>query len=125
MQLQATSASTPEDLVQRFAQHVRARDLERLLDLYEPAALFITPSGEAMRGRDAIRTALAGLLSLEPSFEVTPLDVRVADDTALVSNAWILSGRAPDGLDVHQAGRSMIVMRRQSEGHWLMLIDRP
>jgi ketosteroid isomerase-like protein len=49
----------------------------------------------------------------------------VVDGTALASNDWTLTARAPDGEAIRQTGRSTVVMRQQRDGGWRMLIDKP
>jgi ketosteroid isomerase-like protein len=52
-------------------------------------------------------------------------EVLVADDIALVMNDWSLVGTAPDGSEVTQGGRSSDVLRRQPDGRWLVVVDKP
>ena len=51
--------------------------------------------------------------------------VLVAGDVALVVNDWVLTGAAPDGSAVRQTGRSADVVRKQPDGRWLVVIDKP
>ena len=117
--------TTPEALMQSFAACVHAGDLDRLVALYEPSAVFEPRPGVVVEGRDAIGGALAGMLALRPRMEVTPVQVLRADDIALVVNDWAMTGTAPDGSVVRQGGRSADVVRRQTDGTWLVLVDKP
>lgn len=116
---------TPEALMQTFAAHVHARDLDALTGLYEPDAVFMPEPGTILTTPAEIRAALAAMLSLAPTMVVTPGQVLVAGDVALVQNDWSMTGTAPDGTLVTQDGRSADVVRRQADGTWRVLIDRP
>jgi uncharacterized protein (TIGR02246 family) len=116
---------TPEDLLQRFSGYVGEGDLDRLMALYEPDAVFAPAPGVLHEGKDAIRGALAAMLALSPTLETRVLEVHTAADTALAIVEWTMRGTAPDGSPVSQGGRSSDVLRRQPDGSWRVLIDRP
>jgi uncharacterized protein (TIGR02246 family) len=117
--------STPEALMRAFTERVHARDLDGLVALYEPSAVFEPQPGVVVRGRAAIRQALADLLALRPTMVAKIVQVLEADDVALVVNEWNLTGTGPDGNEVRQGGRSADVVRRQRDGSWLVLVDKP
>jgi uncharacterized protein (TIGR02246 family) len=108
-----------------FTDRVHAGDLDGLVALYEPLAVFEPRPGVVVYGRDAIREALAALLALRPRMVARVVQVLEADDVALVVNEWNLTGTAPDGSEVRQGGRSADVVRRQTDGSWLVLVDKP
>ena len=116
---------SPEELMARFTECVAARDLDRLLELYEPDAVFVPQPDAVHRGREAIRAALAAMLELAPTLETRIREVHAAGDLALVIADWSLRGRAPDGTPVTQAGRSADVLRRQADGSFRVAIDHP
>jgi uncharacterized protein (TIGR02246 family) len=111
--------------MERFTRCVHGRDLDALMALYEPDALFTPRPGVVLRGRDAIRAALGEMLALSPTMESTVREVHEVGDIALVVNDWKMRGRAPDGTEVTQGGTSADVLRRQSDGSWRVLIDHP
>ena len=117
--------STPEALMTTFAHHLNAGDLDGLVDLYDVAAVFEPSPGVVVHGRSQIRDALEQLLALRPVLTSHVEEVLAAEDTALVVNAWSLVGTAPDGTEVTQSGRSADVLRRQPDGRWLVVIDKP
>lgn len=116
---------SPEELIARFGAHVAARDLDALVSLYEPSAVFVPEPGVVVAGHDAIRGALASLLSVGPTIESVVAEVHTAGDTALVIVDWRMRGVAPDGSAVDRTGRSADVLRRQGDGTWRVLVDHP
>jgi uncharacterized protein (TIGR02246 family) len=121
----AVDTTTPEALMRSFTDRVHAGDLDGLVALYEPAAVFEPQPGVVVEGHEAIRQALAELLALQPRMVAETVEVLQADDVALVINEWTMTGTSPDGTEVRQGGRSTDVVRRQPGGGWLVLVDKP
>ncbi len=121
----ARGLSTPTETMSSFVEHVHGGDLDSLIKLYEPDAVFRPSSGEVLTGTDEIRAGLAQLLALNPTMNVEVSQVLSSGDTALVVNHWSMTGTAPDGTEVTDGGRSADVLRRRPDGRWLVLIDHP
>ena len=119
------ATTTPEQVIERFAALLANGDIDALVDLYEPEAVFAPRPGEAVTGHDAIREALGGLVELRPQLDGEIRDVLVSDDTALISNRWGLRGTGPDGAPVEMGGTSADVLRRDPDGAWRIVIDNP
>ena len=119
------STDTPEGTILRFSALLADRDLDALVDLYEPDAAFAPQPGDSVSGREAIREALRPFLALEPRMTGEVERVLTAGETALVANRWTLSGRQPDGSPVELAGVSADVLRRRPDGSWGIAIDDP
>jgi uncharacterized protein (TIGR02246 family) len=110
-----TTAQTPEDITRLFVERVNAGDAEGLADLYEPDAVIAFPPGELTQGRAAIVKLYEGMLAQKPHFEYEePLTTLISGDIALTAT------EAQD-----DAGARAQVARRQPDGSWLRLLDRP
>ena len=120
-----TDLSTPEALMRTFSARLNDGDLDGLVALYEPDAAFEPQPGAVVQGHAAIRAALAQLLALRPTMTAETVQVLVGGDVALVANEWSMTGTAPDGTAVRQSGRSADVVRRQPDGRWLVVVDKP
>lgn len=46
-------------------------------------------------------------------------------DLALMSFRWTLTGMSPEGEPVEQNGTAAVVLRRQSQGGWLVVLENP
>ena len=119
------SDQRPEAVIERFSELLAERELDAMVELYEPDATFAPQPGESVSGRDAIRSALEAFLAVQPRMTGTIEKVLRAGDTALVTNRWSLSGTAPDGSPVEMAATSADVLRRRSDGSWGIVIDDP
>lgn len=107
-------AEQPEDLSRLFVERANAGDAEGLSALYEPDAVLAFPSGHVTVGREAIRAAYEQLLANRPHF--TPgqqLPTLRNGDLALTATR--LAG----------GGATAEVARRQPDGTWLWILDRP
>jgi ketosteroid isomerase-like protein len=108
-------ALEPEDLSRLFVERANARDIEGLVALYEPDAVLATPDGGAVHGEAEIRRFYAALTAPAPRF--APGEQHPAlrlGDLALTST------RLPGG-----AGATAEVARRQPDGTWRWVLDRP
>jgi ketosteroid isomerase-like protein len=108
-------AFEPEDLARLFVERANARDAEGLAELYEPDAVLGYPPGHETVGRSAIQAVCERMLAAAPSFTAEePLPTLRFGDLALTST------RPADG-----TGGRVQVARRQPDGTWLRIIDRP
>ena len=119
------AARKPEEVDQLFAQAFAAGDLEALVALYEPDAVLVPQPGQVVTGKNAIRDALQGFLTLCGEFRREVKSAVQTGDLALVLSDWSLKGTAPGGCLVELSGRGVEVVRRQSDGSWLYSIDSP
>lgn len=108
-------ATEPEDLTRLFVERANAGDAEGLAELYEPDAVLAYPPGSQTVGRDAIRAVLERMLAQAPRFEPEP-----ALPTVRNGDLAVTSTRPADN-----TGGRIQVVRRQPDGSWLRVIDRP
>jgi len=108
-------AATPEDLARLFVERANANDADGIAALYEPDAVLGYPPGEQTVGRDAIRELFARVVTKIPPMQVEePLPTLYYGDLALTAT------RPADGT----GGRAQVA-RRQPDGTYLRIIDRP
>ncbi|GAA3798340.1 MULTISPECIES: YybH family protein [Amycolatopsis] len=108
-------ARTPEDLAVMFVERANARDAKALSELYAEDAVLAFPPGSQTVGRDAIREVLERLVEQGGEFQVEePMPTVYYGDLALCST------RPADN-----TGGRVQVARRQPDGTWLRIIDRP
>jgi uncharacterized protein (TIGR02246 family) len=115
MTAETERALQPEDLTRLFVERGNAGDAEGLAALYEPDAIVAFPPGQLTVGRDAITALYQQMLATKPHFRLeTPLPTLAMGDLALT---------ATPALD--EAGARAQVVRRQPDGTWLRVLDRP
>ena len=112
-------------------------DIDGILRTYEPGAVVVgEPRLEASEERDPRdhrqpdrqapepRRCPGGAGGDDDEHEDTDIG-ECADDVALHLTPWRMAGVAPDGTALGASGLSVAVLRRQPDGHWLMVIDDP
>ena len=108
-------AMRPEDITRLFVERSNAGDADGVAALYEDNAVLAYPPGSQTVGREAIRVLWEKVLAGRPRFEPEePLPTLVSGGIALTSTP------PKDG-----AGARAQVVRRQSDGSWLRLLDLP
>lgn len=96
-------------------------DVEGLLDLYEEDAVYVPVAGSTLTGRAAIREMLNQILPAGMKNELVLVNLVETGDLALERTTWTMT--LPDGSTT--SGRSTVILRRQSDGGWRMIVDDP
>ena len=118
------NAHTPEDVHLRWLDAINAGDLDAVLSLYEPDSSIVDTEGDLVHGLDAIRKVTAGLLQLEPTFELHVARALQCGDVALLLSPWRMTGSA-GGNPIEVRGTTTDLVRRQNDGTWRFVIDNP
>ena len=108
-----------------FAKYLHAGDLEGLLGLYEPDAVFVRGPGDHVSGHAALRTVLQGFLDTKGKISFKVRHAVQHGDIALLSNEYTLKGTDAEGKPFTMTGKTSEVIRRQPDGRWLFIIDHP
>lgn len=119
------SGQTPLETVEQLIQAFHNLDVEQALSQYEPEGALVTGPGQVAIGTEALRSALEQVIALKPTLTTASYEIIEAGNTALYCSNWNMTGTAPDGSPVQQGGKSSDVLRRNSEGRWLIAIDNP
>lgn len=115
MNAEHTRAERPEDITRLIVERVNAGDADGVVALYAPDAVMAFPPGETTKGRDAIRAVYEQMIAQGIHFEPEdPLPTLRLGDLALTATP------ARD-----EAGARAQVARRQPDGSWLRILDRP
>ncbi len=119
-------ARNPEECDSLLLEALTRGDLETAVALYEPNASFVQESGEVAVGRAAIREILKAYIAIKPKFTVKSRSVLSQDGSlALTGLKWSATGTDPEGKPVTMSGNSTELVRRQSDGSWMFVIDNP
>jgi ketosteroid isomerase-like protein len=110
-----TRATEPEDVTRLVVERLSAGDTAGVAALYEPEAVLAYPADRPTTGREAIRAIYQQMADAGVKFAIeSPLPTVRFEDLALTST------RSADNTGVR-----VQVLRRQSDGSWLRIIDRP
>jgi uncharacterized protein (TIGR02246 family) len=119
------SVHEPHRLAGEFAERVNSADLDGVVALYEPGAMFVGGDGTCAAGHAEIRRTLREMLAARPRITGVVTEASfVAEDVALLCNRWQMTFGALAEAEAVR-GSSVEVARRQTDGTWLYAIDRP
>jgi ketosteroid isomerase-like protein len=108
-------AMEPEDVTRMIVERLNAGDTAGVAALYEPDAVLAYPADKPTTGREAIMAVYQRMADAGVKFAIeTPLPTVRFEDLALTST------RSADNTGVR-----VQVVRRQPDGSWLRVIDRP
>jgi ketosteroid isomerase-like protein len=108
-------AMAPEGVTRLVAGRLNAGDAAGVAALYEPQAVLAYPADRPVTGREAIQAIYQQMAGAGVKFAVeTPLP------TVRFENLALTSTRSADN-----TGIRVQVLRRQPDGSWLRIIDRP
>ena len=120
----ATRVERPDDFHAAYVEAFNSGEVGPLLDLYEKTGTLLDPTGQAVSGHAAIESALRQYQAVGEMNAETRWCIE-AGDVALASAAWKITGKDPQGEPVVVEGRSADLLRRQKDGHWLLVVDNP
>ena len=120
-----TKITSLDQLNVAFADRFNARDLEGLLALNTPDAVFVPAPGQPVTGEEGIRGALAQFLALELPITMNVRHVFQAGAVGIAVADWTLEGTGPDGSAVALAGTTADVAQFDDEHGWRYVIDNP
>lgn len=97
-----------------------AGKIDGIMETYQPGAVIVAEPGRPVSGEAELRAMFADFVASSVNFPYGSHDVVVAGDTGLHLMSWT----AP-GADGPMTALSVAVLRRQPDGSWKMIIDRP
>jgi ketosteroid isomerase-like protein len=116
---------TPEGLLSSQVEEFNKGNMDFLMTSYEKNVCFASKPGQVVIDKESIRRAFQGFIDTGGKLEAKAKRVLHAGDLALLITEWSIKGTEPDGKPINLTGRGTIVLRRQSDGTWLMVIENP
>lgn len=113
------SAKSPEEICRLFQQYMAEGDIDPVLSVYHPEAVFLNQSGEVKKGKEGLRKELAPFAAVKAIFEFNIKQVVQTGDIALMHTEWKIS--SPQQISVY----AIEVAHRQPDGTWRWLIGDP
>jgi uncharacterized protein (TIGR02246 family) len=114
-------AQSDETWMARF----NAADTDGLLALYERDGMLIgEPGGKPLVGHDAIRQFAEAFFAMSPRIDLRTDAILERDTDAVAYQPWTMTGTGPDG-PFEMTGRATVLLRKQSDGSWLIAVDDP
>jgi ketosteroid isomerase-like protein len=116
---------TPVETTNKLVEAMNRQEIDKALALYDSSATMVMEGGKLANGLKAIRTELEGFISLKPILTIESQKCIESGDVALICSKWKLTGSTTEGQAIQMGGVSSDVLRRQTDGRWLIVIDNP
>jgi len=104
-----------------------AKDADKVLAHYADDAIVMTPGEAPMKGKDAIKSGLGGMMAdkaLSLSFKATKVDVAKSGDLAYTQGDYELTATNPKThKPVTDHGTYVTTYRKQADGSWKAIVD--
>jgi ketosteroid isomerase-like protein len=110
-----------------WAEAAAAKSVERMLDFYDEAAVFIAQDGRVISGREGLRaawTAFFGTPGIELSWQAHVVGGSQSRDLAFSYGSWEIE-QGPSGQTTKRTGTYVFVWKKQADGKWKVLVDKP
>lgn len=121
-------AYKPEDVDKLLHEAIMGTgDLDAAMALYEPDAVFLVSPEQVVTGRAAIREVLQGMIASSGSGSIDGVTAVECNDgtIAVTRTKGTMTVPGPDGELLTMPFHSVEVVRKQSDGTWLFVIDDP
>ncbi|MCI1018202.1 nuclear transport factor 2 family protein [Microbacterium sp. C5A9] len=123
--MSTTPVTALDQLNIAFAERFNARDIEGLLALNAPDAVFVPAPGHPVTGEASIRGALEQFLALGLPITMSVRQVHQTGAVGLAVADWTIEGTGPDGSEVFLSGSTADVAVHDDEHGWRYAIDNP
>jgi uncharacterized protein (TIGR02246 family) len=113
----------PEDVIPSLVERFNSRNLDAMLELYAPEAVFVANDGRTITDRNEFAAQFRHDMDLGVPLTANVRHVFVGGDTAQIVLDWAIHGTGSDGKPVHVHGTASDIMRRGEDGVWRYIID--
>ncbi len=105
--------------VTALAEAFTAGDVDAVMALFGPEPVTFPPHESLREGRESIRTWHAAVFDqFEGRAVLTPVDIDVSGDMAVVSGRYVMDMVTPDGTEVGDRGKFIQVWKRREGQAW-------
>ena len=117
-------AKNPLETVELLDEAFNRGELEAVLSFYEEGAAMVLEPGRLARGKPELRSAYEWIFSnMAGTARQEKTHVIESDDIALFTSKWSYAGMTADGTPVSRESYASVILRKQSDGHWLIVVD--
>lgn len=114
--------STIEKMVAGFEN----KNIDAVMACYEENATVLFEPQQPVTGTELVKAAfLQAFGTVNPKYTFTDHEIYITGDIATHTTPWVLTGQLPDGTKIEQSGLSVVVLRKQPAGNWLIVQDNP
>jgi len=114
------------DAVKAMTQAVNEKNITQVLNSYEKNMYVEFEPDQSITDINTLEAMFSGAFAVNPQFTYpNGHKVMIVDQIAMHIAPWSMTGTTPDGQQVQNSGLSVSVLRKQKNGQWLLVIDKP
>jgi uncharacterized protein (TIGR02246 family) len=110
-----------------WAEAAASKDVDRMLSFYDKDATFIGETGALITGKEELRKLWDRLFTTpgyELKWQAAKVEVSTSGDLAYSFGSWEVT-TVRDGQPRKTKGAYLAVWKKQADGSWKVLIDKP
>ncbi len=111
----------PSDVLPKIVKLVYAGAFDEAMQLYADDCVMIEKPNVVLKGKDAIRRSLRAMVDSGNVLSVQMQDAVIVGDIAYSISNWQIT---KNGATI-AVGKATDLLRRTSDGKWLMVLDNP
>ncbi|WGQ09138.1 hypothetical protein QG516_21740 [Pedobacter gandavensis] len=108
-----------------FRNCLKNRDVKGAMSCFDPEGVYIDRDGKEISERTQVEKAMQYLCALGPEIKGAKPHVTTIGNLSLWLDEWEMIGKTPDNQIVKMNGHTACMMKRNTEGIWLWLVDNP
>ncbi|WP_303315620.1 DUF4440 domain-containing protein [Flavivirga abyssicola] len=112
-------------VIEKMVTSLKNKDIKGVMSTYEKHAVIVFEPEKPESKEEIIRKKFLELMEVSPNFAFHGHEVYISGNIATHINPWSMEALAPDGSIIKQKGLSIVVLRKQKNGKWLMVLDNP
>lgn len=120
-----TLPTKPEDFIPSLVERFNSRNLDAMLELYAPEAVFVGMDGSVITDRREFGALFQHDMNLGPLLKMKVRHIFAGKDTAQIVLDWAIDGTDTEGkhVHVHVHGTAADIIRKGADGAWRCIID--
>ena len=98
-----------------------------MVDFYDEEGVFIAQDGAVISGREGLRAAWVaffGTPGVDLTWQAQEVRASKSHDLAVSNGSWQIE-QGPPGQKARRSGPYVFVWKRQADGRWKVLVDKP
>lgn len=110
--------------IQAFCEFFKTSQFDKMAQFYSPETTVMLPHRLAIRGAHSLPAVFSELKTAGlHDWRIEPNRIEQFGDTALEYGTYSFLMRQPNGKEVRDIGKYLVVWRRQTDGRWLIHAD--
>jgi ketosteroid isomerase-like protein len=108
----------------RFCAALGSRDMDGLMELYDPEITLLVPGSPPIRGHDGVREYYGNVFAAGVSgAAMSTLQLEELGEVVAEIGEYTMALDPPNGEAFEDTGKYLVIHRRRASGEWAMWLD--